>query len=87
MQRGTTTWIVSVLVGALTMLAVEWLFRFGPQRTIVPIAQAVGFIVATLVAWPWTHSQNARLTFTRYTVATVGASALIAALRIAFRTG
>jgi hypothetical protein len=88
MTNGPITWITAILTGAATVLGVETLFRTVDHAQIVPLAQACGFVAAWAIAWPYARTRyNVKAGFIWYTFAAIAPSFMVAALRIALRTG
>ena len=89
LQKGYVTWIVATLVGAATMLGIERAFRFQDPNEIVPLAQAAGFVLAWVVAWPYmkTRPRWPWVDFTSYTCGAIVAGTVVAGLRIVLHTG
>lgn len=89
-MNGPLTWVAGVVIGVATMLGIQILFRTLVEAgQLLPLAQAIGFIAAWVVIWPYARDHFVKVGsgFLRYLCAGVAPSLLIAALRIAFRTG
>ena len=89
LRNGYVTWIVAMLVGLVTMLVIERAFRLGDPNQILPLAQAAGFWLAWVVAWPYmrTRPRWPWVNFPFYATGAFAVSTAIAALRIVLKTG
>jgi hypothetical protein len=89
MRGGFVAWLLSLIAGTATAIFGGWLFRSGDPFFVGPIAQAVGFFVASMVSWPlWFRYQpRRRVGFLGFAVSLLSFLILTAAVRIAWRIG
>ena len=87
--KGYVALIAAMLVGVVTMLVIERAFRLGDPNQILPLAQAAGFWLAWVVAWPYMRTRPRRpwVNFPFYATSVFAVSTAIAALRIILKTG
>jgi hypothetical protein len=93
-MSGFLVWILAIGSGVVVMLGLEALFRGQvPAAQILPLAQATGFVIAWVVAWPyarrtyWSNPKYVKQGFLWYLMAAVAPVYLMAALRIVLKTG
>jgi hypothetical protein len=90
LKKLSVTWIVATIVFVVATLVIERAFRLHDPRQIVPLAQAAGLWLAWLVAWPYTRAHRRMWSgtgFVWYAGSMFVPAVLVAALRIAFKTG
>ena len=87
MKNGVFVWVSALLVGTATMLGIEAAFSSVERNQLAPIAQALGFAAAWVVAWPYAKQLQRATSFLWYALAGAVPAVLIAAIRIALRTG
>jgi len=87
-MNGPLTWLTSLTVGIVTMVLIQTTFRTAPSAQIAPIAQAFAFVAAWATAWPYANTHwSASSGLWGYLAAGIAPAFVIAALRIALKTG
>jgi hypothetical protein len=85
-QSGFRLWLTAVTIATTIVLVAGYLLRLRYPASIAdPIAQAIGFTMSFVVAWPWFRAHNVRrLSFPTYLVVISTLAVLMAIVRIRY---
>jgi hypothetical protein len=81
--------VVGTAVATCVMVVIDWSFRRSNPAVVAPIGQAIAFSISWLIAWTmWVrYEPQRRVNGVGWVIVILSTSALIAAVRIALKTG